>query len=126
MSEYGIDRPPEQEINSARANTHANDKWAQEGTRGPKGKVGGATARPADLLVGRHGPWAPPPQLRHVAPSCCLLRSVCPRSAADDAPPWPWLPPINTRGGGRERTHTHHTLSTQLSPLELEAFILDA
>ena len=49
MSEYGIDGPPEQEINSARANTRANDKWAQEGTRGPKGKVGGATAtgRPA-------------------------------------------------------------------------------
>ena len=54
MSEYGIDGPPEQEINSARANTRANDKWAQEGTRGPKGKVDGATARPADQDHGPH------------------------------------------------------------------------
>ena len=53
MSECGIDGLPEQETNSTRAHTHANDKWAQEGTRGPKGKVGGATARLADLLVGR-------------------------------------------------------------------------
>ena len=29
------------------------------------------------------------------------------------------------RGRGMD-THTHHTLSTHLSPLELEAFILDA
>ena len=63
MSEYGIDGPPEQETNSTRANTRANDKRVQEATCGPKGKVGGATARPADLLVGRPGPWAPPPQL---------------------------------------------------------------
>ena len=58
MSEYGIDGPPEQETNSTRANTHSNDKWAQEGTHRPKGEVGGPTGRPADLLVGRqaHGP----------------------------------------------------------------------
>ena len=49
---YGIDGPPEQETNSKRANTRANDKWAQEGTHGPKGEVGGPTGRPADLLVG--------------------------------------------------------------------------
>ena len=53
MSECGIDGPPEQETSSTRANTRANDKWAQEATRGPMGKVGGATAKPADLLVGR-------------------------------------------------------------------------
>ena len=28
------------------------------------------------------------------------------------------------RGRGIGHTHTHHTLSTHLSPLELEAFIL--
>ena len=94
MSEYGIDGPPEQEINSARANTRANDKWAQEGTRGPKGKVGGATARPADLLVGRPGPRAPPPQLCHVVLPMLVLQ----RRAAISG----WLPPINTRGGVEE------------------------
>ena len=86
VSECGIDGPPEQETDRTRAHSRANDKWDQEGTCGPKGKVGGATARPADLLVGRPGPWAPLPQLRHVALPCCLLRSVCPRSAVDGAP----------------------------------------
>ena len=55
VSECGIDGPPEQETNRTRAHTHANDKWAQEGTRGPKGKVGGATARPAKADQS-HGP----------------------------------------------------------------------
>ena len=55
MSECGIDGPPEQETDSTRAHTYANDKWAQEGTRGPKGKVGGATARPAKADQS-HGP----------------------------------------------------------------------
>jgi hypothetical protein len=36
-----------------KANTRASDKWAQEGTHGPKGKVGGATGRPANLPMGR-------------------------------------------------------------------------
>ena len=53
MSEYGVEGPPEQETNSTKANTHANDKWAQEGTHGPKWKVRGPTGRLADLLVGR-------------------------------------------------------------------------
>ena len=53
MSEYGVEGPPEQETNITKANTRANDKWAQEETHGPKGKVGGLTGRPADLLVGR-------------------------------------------------------------------------
>ena len=52
MSEYGIEGPPEQETDSIRANTRANDMWAQERTHGPKGKVGGPTGRSADLPVG--------------------------------------------------------------------------
>ena len=52
MSKQGIEGTPEQETNSSKANTRANDKWAQEGTHGPKGKVGGPTGRPADLPVG--------------------------------------------------------------------------
>jgi len=36
-------------------------------------------------------------------------------------------PSYKYKGRGRGmNTHTHHTLSTHLSPLELEAFILDA
>jgi len=53
MSEYGVEGPPEQETDSIKAKTRANDKWAQQETHGPKGKVGGPTGRPADLLVGR-------------------------------------------------------------------------
>ena len=52
MSKQGIEGPPEHETNSSKANTRANDKWAQEGTHGPKGEVGGPTGRPADLPVG--------------------------------------------------------------------------
>jgi len=117
VSECGIDGPPEQETDRTRAHTRANDKWAQEGTRGPKGKVGGATARPADLLVGRLGPWAPPPQLCHVVPPCCLLKSVLQRWAANSG----WLPPINTRGGVEEWTHISHPLN---SPFSLGAWDL--
>ena len=74
MSEYGIDGPPEQDTNSTRANTRANDKWAQEGTHGPKGEVGGPTGRPADLLVGRqaHGPHH-----LNIATWCSLTGSQC-------------------------------------------------
>ena len=62
MSEYGVESPLEQETNIIRANTRANDKWAQEGTHGPKGKVGGPTGWPT-CLVGwpTHGPH----QLKH-------------------------------------------------------------
>ena len=39
----------------------------------------------------------------------------------------PVAPSYKYKGRGVEEwTHTHHTLSTHLSPLELEAFILDA
>ena len=57
VSEYGVEGPPGQETDIIKANTRANDKWAQEGTHGPKGKVGGPTGRPT-CLVGRpaHGP----------------------------------------------------------------------
>ena len=52
MLEYGVEGPPEQETDVMKAKTHANDKWAQQRTHGPKGKVGGPTGRPADLPVG--------------------------------------------------------------------------
>ena len=65
MSEYGVEGPPKQETDMTKANTHANDKWAQEGTHGTKGEVG------------RPGPWAPPPQLYHMAPPYCSSMSVC-------------------------------------------------
>ena len=52
MSEYGVEGPPEQETDIIKAKTRANDKWDQQGTHGPKGKVGGPTGRPADLPVG--------------------------------------------------------------------------
>ena len=52
MSEYGVEGPPEQETDMTKVNTRANDKWAQEGTHGPKGKVSGPTGRPADLPMG--------------------------------------------------------------------------
>ena len=52
MSEYEVEGPPKQETDMTKANTRANDKWAQEGTHGPKGKVGGSTGRPAELPVG--------------------------------------------------------------------------
>ena len=60
MSEYGVEGPPEQETNITKVNTRASDKWAQEGTHGPKGKVGGPIGRPADLLVGRTARGPPP------------------------------------------------------------------
>ena len=53
MSEYGVEGPPEQETDIIKAKIRANDKWAQQGTHGPKGKVAGPTGRPANLLVGR-------------------------------------------------------------------------
>ena len=52
MSEYGVEGPPEQETDSIKAKTRANDKWAQQGTHGQKGKVGAPTGRPVVLLVG--------------------------------------------------------------------------
>ena len=86
--------------------------WTKLGAVGPP-------SRPTDLLVGRPGPWAPPPQLRHVAPPCWLLKSVPGASARGSL--------LLIQGEGVEEwTHTHHTHSTHLSPLELEAFILDA
>ena len=48
--------------------------WTKLGAVGPPG-------RPTDLLVGRPGPWAPPPQLRHMVPPCWLLKSVLGASA---------------------------------------------
>ena len=53
VSEYVVEGPLEQETDIIKAKTHANDKWAQQGTHGAKGKIGGPTGRPADLLVGR-------------------------------------------------------------------------
>ena len=52
MWKHGLKGPPEQETKTTEANPRAIDKWAQEGTHGPKGKVGGPIGRPADLPVG--------------------------------------------------------------------------
>ena len=51
VSEYGLEGPPEQETDIIEANTRANDKWAQEGTHGPKGRlVGPLGGRPTSLV----------------------------------------------------------------------------
>ena len=121
MSEYGVEGSPEQETNTKEDNPHAIDKWAQEATHRPKRKVGGPTGRPADQAGRPTYPWAPPPSgSTWRSPIGCLCRF-------DEA--WlqltPWLPPINKKGW-RNGTHTTQHNSTHLSPLELEAFILDA
>ena len=105
--------------------TRAKDKWAQQGTHGPKGKVGGPTGRPADRLVGR--PARGPHRLK--LDTWRKLIGCLSRFAKDQLQnglPLAVAPSYKYKGGGRETTHTHHTLSTHLSPLELEAFILDA
>ena len=86
MSEYGVEGPPEQETDMTKANTHANDKWAQDRTHGPKGKVGGPTGRPADLPGRPTCPWAPPTQTCHVEEAYWMPTSVWIGSAADEAP----------------------------------------
>ena len=59
VSKHELEALPEQETNTPKANPRAIDKWAQEVTHRPKGKVGGPTRRPADQpgrptsLVGR-------------------------------------------------------------------------
>ena len=106
MSEYGVEGPLEQETNITRANTRANDKWALQGTHGPKGKVGGSTGRPTDLLVGR--PARGPHRLkldmwrRLIG---CLSRFG--EDQLQNGLPWPWLPPINIEGV-KKRRHTPH------------------
>ena len=60
MSEYGVEGPLEQETDMTKANTHANDKWAQHETHGPKGKVDGPTKRPVDQPSRSNCLWAPP------------------------------------------------------------------
>ena len=43
MTEHGLEGPPEQETDMPKANTRANDKWAQDVSHRPKEKVGGPT-----------------------------------------------------------------------------------
>ena len=83
----------------------------------------GQFGRPTWLADGPVGPTASSFDVASSLVENIGLRSSSCSSATQD----PWLPPINTRGWGKEwNTHTHDTLSTHLSPLELEAFILDA
>ena len=97
---------------STRANTRANDKWAQEGTRGPKGEVGGPTGRPADQA---HGPHC-------LKSSTCQLLIGCRRQFGEaqllEMLPLAVAPSYKYKGG--EKWNTHHT--TQLnSPFSLGA-----
>ena len=121
VSKHELEALPEQETNTPKANPRAIDKWAQEVTHRPKGKVGGPTRRPADQPGRPSSPWAPPPSgSTWRSPIGCLCQF-------DEA--WlqltPWLPPINTKGGRGMNTHISPSQLT-LPPLELEAFILDA
>ena len=96
MSEYGLEGSPEQETDIPEDNTRANDKWAKEETHRPKEKVGGPTGGSANPPGRPNSPWAPPP-----SGSTWRLLISC-RCQFDEA--WlqltPWLPPINTKGGG--------------------------
>ena len=112
VSEYGIDGPPEQETNSTRANTHSNDKWAQEGTHGLKG--GGRWAhweagRPAGRPTRPMGPTAStlPRGAPSLAPNVGSVEKSCDLGVA---------PSYKYKGRGRGmNTHTHLTLSTHPS-----------
>ena len=52
VSKHGLEDPLEQETNTTEANPRAIDKWAQEVTHRPKGKVGGPTGGSAEQPVG--------------------------------------------------------------------------
>ena len=113
MSEYGVEGPPEQETDIIKAKTRANDKWAQQGTHGPKGKVGGPTGRPADLLVGRpaRGPH------RHKLDMWRKLIGCLSRFAKDQLQnglPLAVAPSYKYRGGV-EKWNTQHTTPSQLT-----------
>ena len=60
VSRHGLEGPPEQETDMPKANTRANDKWAQDVTHRPKEKVGGPTRWSADHPGWPTSPWAPP------------------------------------------------------------------
>ena len=125
MSEYGVEGPPEQETDMIKDKPHVIDKWAQEVTHRPKCKVGGPTGRPADqagrptywLADQAHGPHRLSFDMLRLPVGCLSWFQVL----------QPVAPSYKYKGRGVEEwTHIHHTLSTHLSPLELEAFILDA
>ena len=60
ISKLGLEGPPEQETDIPEANTRAIDKWAQEETHRPKGKVSGPTGWPVDHPGRPSSLWAPP------------------------------------------------------------------
>ena len=104
MSEYGVEGPPEQETDIIKAKTRANDKWAQQGTHGPKGKVAGPTGRPDDLLVGR--PARGPHRLK--LDTWRKLIGCLSRFAKDQLQnglPLAVAPSYKYKGGGRNNTH---------------------
>ena len=111
MSEYGVEGPPEQETDIIKAKTRANDKWAQQGTHGPKGKVGGPTRGSANLPGRPNSPWAPPPSgSTWRSPIGFLWRFDEVRLQLT-----PWLPPINTKGGRGMNTHSSRPLNSSFS-----------
>ena len=92
-----------------KAKTHANDKWAQQRTHGPKGKVGGPTGRPANLLVDRLA--CGPHQLK--LDTWRKLIGCLSRFAKDQLQnglPLAVAPSYKYRGG--RETHTHNTQHT--------------
>ena len=108
MSEYGVEGPLEQETDIIKAKTRANDKWAQQGTHGPKEKVGGPTGRLADLLVGRLA--CGPHRLK--LDTWRKLIGCLSRFAKDQLQnglPLAIAPSYKYKEGERNR-HTHHTL----------------
>ena len=116
VSKHGLKGPPEQETETTEVHPHAIDKWAQEATHRPKCKVGGPTGRPADQVGRPTYPWAPPPSSSTWrSPIGCLWRFDEARLQLT-----PWLPPINTKGGGRGmKTHTSHPLNSPFLPWSL-------
>ena len=125
VSKHGLEGPPEQETKTKEVNRRAIDKWAQEVTHRPKFKVGGPIGGSADQAGRPTCPWAPRPSgSTWRSPIGCLWRFDEARLQLT-----PWLPPINTKGGGVEKWNTHHTQhTTHLHPLflgSLKIFILE-
>ena len=125
VSEYGLEGSPEQETDIPEAKPSANDKWAQSTTHQDKGE-----GRWPHWVAGRppwsaNGPVGPTASNLPCGGSTLDVEGGSERLNCRMDSPWPFLPPINTKGGGRNETHNTPN-STHLSPLDLEAFIQDA
>jgi len=119
VSEDRLEGPKELETDIPKVKTGANDMWAQNTTQPRKAEVGWG-----HRVVGR--PARGPHQLKLAMWRKiigCLhqfgeaqLQKTLPLAVA----------PIYKYRGGEEMKHTTQHNSTHLSPLEFEAFILDA